>query len=173
MKELQLDERNLYGMYPTWHTPFWQKPWFFWTISIALACMIVGCCWLIVCWWRRSKKNETPWQCALRVCKQLQKKTYVTQQDAKQAYCTMTDMLKRYLHERYQFDLLGKTDDEMVAYLKERNVNVELLQDVHAIVDGGLLVKFANQDALHDAIQSHISLCESIIMRTTPTAKND
>jgi hypothetical protein len=172
MTELQLDEKNLYGIYNTWHIPFWQTTWFF---VLACSCAVVIALLavvLIIRWWKRRLVKELPWQKALRLCKALHAQPCQTREDTKKIYCSLTDILKDYFAERYEYDTRGKTDTELLVYLKEKYFPQDVLEDVSAVVNGGFLIKFANQDALKEQSRAHITLCESIIQRTIPAAKS-
>jgi hypothetical protein len=171
MTELQLDERDLYGIYSTWHIPFWQTTWFFvlacsCAVLIALLALV-----LIIRWWVKRRVPELPWQKALRLCGALHAVPCQTREETKKVYGSLTDILKEYFAERYEYDTRGKTDTELLAYLKEKHFTQDVLEDVSAVVNGGYLIKFANQDALKEQSRAHIALCESIIQRTIPAAK--
>lgn len=172
MNQLQLDERNLYGIYHTWHVPFWQTDWFFYTVCMCGALIGLLFFVLLVRWFKKRKHVETPWAKAVRLCEQLKAAPCNTQIDAKNIYCALTDILKEYSAARYAYDVRGKTDAQLVSFLKNNDFDALLVDHIQTIVDGALLVKFAKQDALQENIQKHIALCEIIIKQTIPDTKN-
>ncbi len=163
---MQLDSNGLYDIYPVWHVPFWQTTWFYGAVIIIAALIFFGGLFFIVKkWFKKSAAVLPPWQRALQVLQQLQQKKYRSEHDGKQCYFKLTDTIKTYLQERFDFPMQGKSDQEALIFLESQNMPVvhDALQE---IVNGCLYVKFANQQALDEQIQRHIARAIEMINQT-------
>jgi len=58
--------------------------------------------------------------------------------------------------------------DEVVNYLKNNKVKLELLQDVESILGGAVTIKFANAQAAQEQIHSDFERSVLLIKRTIP-----
>lgn len=162
-------EIQLYDIYPMWHLPFW-KTWPFYIGVGVLISLIIGLLgWFV---WKklRNKKvaTEPVWISALRNLRALQNKKCVTKEEGKQVYFALTDILKRYIQERFGLPVHGKTDEELIRYLKEHNLLPELRDDIADIAQGCVYIKFANEQAMQDHIARHIALSISLVTKTIP-----
>ncbi len=169
-----MDEKGLYDIYSVWHVPFWQTRRFFWSCVTATTLVCTALLWILYRWYRAKQRTVlTPWQHALEQLTALHKETYATKQQAKECYFAMTSILKTYLHARYQYDVLGKTDEELVSYLqKQSNVMPELPDTIQEICAGCLLIKFANQEALAEQITTHLNQSIELVKQTIPQEKS-
>ena len=162
------DEKGLYGIYDVWHVPFWQTPLFYTILALISFFIVVTVLLLVVRWYyaRAQQKKIDPWDKALAVLDQLKEQEYATTERSKFAYFTITAVLKEYLNDRYRFDVQGKTDDELFTYLQKHNFKKELLVYLQDILDGGVMVKFANEQAIQDQVRRHITVACMFVTQT-------
>ena len=86
----------------------------------------------------------------------------------------MTAILKQYLNARYGLDTIGKTDDELILYLKEdKTLSEQILKDIEDICKGCVFIKFANQEAMQNQIEKHLELCIQVVTKTIPQEKTN
>ncbi|TET36637.1 DUF4381 family protein [Candidatus Dependentiae bacterium] len=166
----KINKLELYDIYSTWHVPFWQTTWFYLTI-IALTVLVVGSivAWLVIQYKERNKPTKTAWQIALGQLHTLQKNTYSSKAAGKQCYFSITSILKQYLHAQYQLRTIGKTDEELIRYLKQSTLLTQsVLKNLQDICSGCLYIKFANQEAVQKQISEHLAMSVQIVQDTKP-----
>ncbi len=123
----------------------------------------------------RRKKQVVPiWQCALEGLELLQKNNKITPIHGKEFYLTVTAILKNYLQERFNLNLRGKTDTEVVDYLeKSANIDQELLQTIHTIFNGSVMIKFANERVVQEQIELDFNRSIMIVKKTMQQEKKE
>ncbi len=164
-----LDERGLYDIYSVWHLPFWQTGWFFWGIVSVIVVSLTGAMYFLYRWYRNKNiKPITPWEKALQTIADLQKSSYETKEKGKQCYFILTGALKNYFESRYQFPISTKTDEEVSRYLEEQLIDNTMKKELQSILQGCLLTKFANEQAMEEQIKKHLDQATSIVRSTIP-----
>ncbi len=149
--------------YPPWYQPLWVK------VLLALGVgMVIGCLlyWFVV---RRRKVVKTAWEWALDSLKACNLDACETKNDYKLLYFAMTSTLKQYFFKRYVWDTLDKTDDELVAYLKEKKFDAGLTQELHKMLEGAQTIKFANEDVIKIQAETDLKRAQAIVIHTIPT----
>jgi len=166
----KINKLELYDIYSTWHLPFWQTTWFYATIiTIGLLLGSTLIAWLIIRYKERNKPIKMPWQIALEQLQALQKKRYTTKATSKQCYFTITSILKKYLHAQHQLQTIGKTDEELIQYLKKNTLFPQpTLKSLQEICSGCLYIKFADQEAVQKQINDHLEMSVQIVHNTKP-----
>jgi len=168
------EQTELYGNYGIWHRPFWQTTTFYMMIgAITFICFVLLCRLFIKkCRARRKKQVLPTWQRALEGLKLLQKNNKITPIHGKEFYLTVTAILKNYLQERFNLNLRGKTDAEVIAYLEKRaNIDQKLLQIIHAVFNGSVMIKFANERAIQEQIELDFKRSVMIVKETMQQEK--
>ncbi len=165
-----VDKNSLYGIYDVWHVPFWQTRFFYTILAIVGVFIFVIVLLLVVrrYYARACQRKVSPWDKALAALERLKREEYSTTERGKLVYFTITIVLKEYLHNRYRFDVQGKTDDELLTYLQEQNFEQNLLRYLQDILDGGVMVKFANVQAMQDEILRHLDVASLIVKKIIP-----
>ena len=67
--------------------------------------------------------------------------------------------------------MLGKTDDEVVYYLQEHHEDTSLIEEIKALLQGGIIIKFANAQAAQEQIEHDYVRAVGIVTRTIPKKK--
>jgi hypothetical protein len=168
------EKTGLYDNYGLWHVPFWQTDTFYMIVKMS-GCLVglVAIILLYKAYKNYQKRKKAPaWVIALQELNQLEKEHKVNVGHGKEFYGTVTTLLKRYLHQRFGYDLIGKTDDEVLHYLAKSHSDLLLVEDVKTIFMGSVVIKFANADAAQDQIDHDYRLAALIVNQTIPKEKN-
>lgn len=167
---MEMDERGLYGIYETWHVPFWKTSTFYWAAisSIGLVVLIAG--FFLIRWviWRRRAMPITPWDYALQKFTALELQPCTSKEDGKRFYTSLSYEMKQYVHKRYSYDVKWKTDEELISFLEKHEFPESLLADLHEIMMGSMLVKFANIEVIQEQTKRHVALSKAFVQKTIP-----
>lgn len=172
---MKIDEKTgLYGNYGLWHTPFWQTQTFCFISLFVLGILIFIFVILLYRSYilRRKNKKLSSWDQALYDLRRLSDEQKVNAEHGKEFYVATTTILKTYLHQRYGYQVLSKTDDEMVRYLQNTNFDNLLIGKIDQVLQGSTIIKFANQQAAQQQINSDYETVISIIKNTIPKEKS-
>lgn len=171
---MKLNEKTgLYENYGLWHVPFWQTEKFKIAGQICLLLLLVCIVGLFVKKYLayRKRKKLPLWDQALLELTQLKKEHKVDVAHGKEFYATVSAVLKNYFHRRFGYDIVGKTDQEVVEYLKNNHKDEAILQEINAVLQGGVIIKFANAQAAQGQIEHDYLRAVAIIQRTIPEKK--
>jgi hypothetical protein len=171
---MKLNEKTgLYENYGLWHVPIWQTEKFQLGIKIAAGLLL----FLIVAYVIRKyvqyrKRKKLPlWDQALLELNQLKQEHKVDVLYGKEFYVTVSALLKKYFYDRFGYDVVGKTDDEMIQYLQEHYPDTQSIEDIKALLQGSVIIKFANVQAAQEQIDHDYVRSIAIITRTIPEKK--
>ena len=164
------EKTGLYENYGLWHVPFWQTQRFKMAMQICLFLLMVCVVTLLIKKYRayRAQKKLSLWDQALCELSQLKKEHKVDVAHGKEFYLTISAVLKKYFYERFGYDLIGKTDDEAIEYLKEYHKDEVMIEEIKEILQGGLTIKFAQAQAAQENIEHDYLRAVGIIQRTIP-----
>lgn len=163
----QLDEQGLYGIYDTWHIPWWQtKPFYITVIIVGLTLLGLGTFLLIRFIRRKKVVPQSAWDYAIQELEWLS--TQAKPEQSKIVYFRASEILKDYLHKRYGFDTHGKTDKQLLIYLQKSEFPEHLLPLMETVFEGGVTIKFAKAQAAEEQMKQDLASCISIIKHTIP-----
>lgn len=171
---MKLNEKTgLYENYGLWHTPFWQTQKFQLMMEIGGCVVALIVIAILIKKYRAYKKRKklSSWDQALLDLRILKRDNKVSVEHGKEFYLAISALLKKYLHERFGYDVLGKTDAEVVRYLEERHPDAALVEEINALLQGGVIIKFANAQAAQGQIEHDYVRAVAIIQRTIPEKK--
>lgn len=163
-------EQKLHDIYDVWHTPFWQRPWFYWSMYVLMGMVFVIIVGIAIKIYRVRKKNVSiaPWDAALQALALLQQKKITTIEQGSDLYAKLTQILKKYLHQRYGFDIASKTDDEVIVYLEQNSFDPLLLCDIREIFEGSVYIKFAHEQVMQERIEKDLERSSAFVKATLP-----
>jgi hypothetical protein len=163
-------EQKLHDIYDVWHVPFWQRAWFFWSVcAVVIIVLIIIIAIAIKLYRSRTEKVAiAPWDTALQSLFLLQQEKVSTIEQGGNFYAKLTQILKKYLHQRYGFDIASKTDDEVVAYLEHTHFDQLLLSDMREIFEGSVYIKFAHVQVMQERIEKDLGRSIAFIKVTLP-----
>lgn len=171
---MKLNEKTgLYENYGLWHVPFWQTQKFQLIVEI-VACvvllLVVACVVRKYLQYRKRKKLPV-WDQALLELSHLKRDHKVDVVHGREFYLTVSALIKKYFHDRFGYDVMGKTDDEAVLYLQDNYLDVHGVEEIKALLQGGVIIKFANAQAAQEQIDHDYVRAVAIITRTIPEKK--
>lgn len=161
-----MDTQGLYDIYDAVYVPFWQRT--SWYVALIAAGSI--CCGALLVFalraYRARKKVVPAWQKALQGLDALGD---VQMHEGKDFYCTLTTLVKTYLHERYGYDVRGATDDELLLYVAEKPEMQRYLDDIRAICVGCVTIKFAHAQAGKEQMKQDLERARTLVLSTRAT----
>lgn len=162
--------KKLHDIYGFRHVPWWQTTTFY-LVAFVIAFLIVSSS--IYFFYKKLKLKRfkrTPWELALIELDRLKNLSNCADQGRK-FYFDLTQILKIYIHDRYGYDVMGKTDGELIIYLESVNFPYELLEALRKIFQGSATIKFANAQAACEQMEYDWALALMIIKKTIPSKK--
>ena len=167
------EKTGLYENYGLWHVPFWQTHTFQLVIEIsALLIVLIITVLLVRKYLRHRKRKKLPvWDQALLELSHLKRDQKVHAAHGKEFYGTVSAVLKKYFHDRFGYDVTGKTDAEMVKYLERNYLDVHGVEEIKTLLQGSVIIKFANAQAAQEQIDHDYLRAVAIITRTIPEKK--
>ena len=121
---------KFYEIFDYYYKPFTQTIYFKLAIAGGIL-LLIGIVALII-WFKKFKKPQ-PWEWAEEELNKIDMNSYKTKKEFKDFYFTITGIIKHYLEKRHSWDTQGKTDEELVTYLKARNFAVGPLASLEKI----------------------------------------
>jgi hypothetical protein len=158
---------HFYDIYGYVHTPFWKTKIFITSMLVISTILIALLSYVLYKQYKKrqaEKKPELqPWQKAIEMLKKLTPEKYETKEKFKKFYFQISHIFKSFLQEQFGWDVLEKTDDELINFLREKNFDENLVKNLKSILEGSLLIKFANEQALKEQARKDLDLLISII----------
>ncbi len=164
MNNTQQQPQGLYDIYDLLFTPFWRTTPFL----VTVAC-ITGLCLSYGAWryWKKMRSRpRTPWEEAQMRLDELRAK--VTTTDANILYASITDTLKKYLERRYSYQLLEKTEEEIVVFLSTSAMPDQIKNAAQEIFSRAVAYKFGNAQESVGQMVVDVQNAKRIILQTMP-----
>ncbi len=160
----QIDFYESYGYY---HQPFWQN-FYFKLFILSFLFLILGLfVFFIFKHFNKKKKKELPaWDWAFLELDKLNLKKCKTKNDFKKFYFDLTKIIKIYFYKRYAWQVLDKTDEELILFLRKVEFDSNLLQDLQTVFNDALFIKFAGQDVLKPQAEKDLKLIKNNVNLT-------
>lgn len=171
---MKLNEKTgLYENYGLWHVPIWQTEKFQLAVKIiAIFILLVVVAYVVRKYVQYRKRKKLPlWDQALADLNRLKQEHKVDAVYGKEFYVTISALLKKYFYDRFGYDVIGKTDDEMIQYLQKHYPDVQSIEDIKVLLQGSVIIKFANVQAAQEQIDYDYVRAIAIITRTIPEKK--
>ncbi|MEZ4288694.1 MAG: hypothetical protein R3A47_11275 [Polyangiales bacterium] len=150
-------------------------------VAGALIAMLLGAIAyrLISKWYRRRPKPVAPpppaappWELALRTLQSLkqQRRSQLENGSIDLWVDEVSDAFRKYLGDRFGFDGLERTTDEIVDCLKQKHATSELANETKRFLSECDLVKFANAPIADEASSNLIDEAIHVVERTRGSA---
>ncbi len=153
-------------IYDFYEIPYWQTLWFKIVVIVGIIAIIALISYFIM---TRKKRVIPSWEIALQQLNKINIERCVNKRDFKAIYFEITSIFKRYLHDRYELNIIDKTDDELIKYLTKNNFDSILLESIKKLILSSNLVKYADEVALKTQVEEDLKLAISLINKTIPT----
>lgn len=133
--------------------------WSEWEPTFWLSVLFVIMCVLTYYLWTRLKENKPviarvrlvkkipPHQRALKEIEGIREKKMSMQEDQKAYYTMLTDVLRKYIRERFGFNALEMTSSEIIARLQQDG-DKKMIDELKGLFTTADLVKFAKYSTL-------------------------
>ncbi len=153
-------------IYDFYEIPFWQTTWF----SILTIVGAISLILLIVYFFMTRKKRVLPsWEIAIQQLHKINIERCINKHDFKKIYFEISTILKHYLQERFGWNIIDKTDDELMKYLQKNQFNTTLLESLKKLFLSSSFVKYADEVALKTQVEEDLKMAFKLIDQTIPT----
>jgi hypothetical protein len=127
-------------------------------------------------WMKRPKvvvlpPPPLPWIAAWRDLQQIRASNLLAEQQYDVFIDRVSEVTRRYLGDRYGFDGLESTSEEIRAMLKRVRPRIGTLAEISSFLEHTDLIKFAEVDPLEEDCSQAIESAESIVRATTPATQ--
>lgn len=140
-----MNQLNLDDVYGIWKTSFWQT-----LPGYAIILLIVILIFLVIGFLYKkiflSKKNILPENLAKNELNILLNKNFDNYDNKKNAYLKLSQILRKYIQDKYNINKLGMTDLEFLSEIENIKYNLDLKSVVDNIVCNAQMVKFAHAE---------------------------
>jgi len=159
---------GLYENYGVWHVPFWHTQWFIIAVKVAIGLFLCLVCLLLVRWYivLQRRKKLSPKEQLLADLEALKSENKVSVALGKEFYSSLSDIIKRYFFYCYGYDVLTKTDAELLHYLQQEQVDEAVVQEMKDILRGSEIIKFANAQAAQERILADYERVLGMVRKT-------
>lgn len=151
---LHLD--SIFGIKGEMEPPFvWED----WTLMLGLSLIVLVVALMLIYVVIRLKDNKpiirhirlkprvAPHKVAMQNIERIKKEKIWQSEDSKEYYTQLTDTLRKYINERYGFNAMEMTSDEIIQRLSEVN-DEQAISELRDLLQTADLVKFAKYNAL-------------------------
>lgn len=142
--------------------------------AIALVVGALGA-FLLSRWLKRPKPvpppppPRPPWEVAREALFDAQHSGLLAEGRHAELYDRVSDVIRRYLGDRYGYDGLESTTREALIQLKLQPIPLEVVLKIQEFLQDADLVKFARRAPTQEACGSAIAAAEAIVQQTTPS----
>lgn len=162
---METELRDIYGM---WYVPFWRTPMF--RMGLAALCIftVLLIVILLIRWWLRTRPRVVvpAWKRALSRLNQVEAPEQSDTKGIMHFYTQVIGILRGYLQERYQHDLSGKTDDELLQSVSTFALGKKTLHLLRLIITEGEEAKFFPISVAMARMREHLSHARCIVTMT-------
>jgi hypothetical protein len=145
-------------------------------VGVGAIALVVGAllAWLIGRWLKRPKPvpppppPRPPWEVALESLHDLRHAALTREGRYAEHFDRVSDVVRRYLGDRYGFDGLESTTREMLGELRATTPRIPVLSEIERFLRQADLVKFARLTPTEPECVNALSEAEQIIERTVP-----
>ena len=157
---MEQQKLELIDIYDIVYEPWWLSVAARVTMCVVIFMLCVAICYLI---YRKTRKPVVLlyWQKALRDIGVLEKADF---SDGQLFYLRLTEIMKRYLQERYAMHLVDKTDTELLEFLKTTQlISSHVYGTMKDLFEGVVFIKFAHHQAVQERMEDAIKRTKALI----------
>jgi hypothetical protein len=161
-----IGDNELYPIYGLVGKPFWQTKIFY---IILVSIFLLAFLFLTVFLIKKFKKvlpKQQYWQISLSELSELKSMLLQDKISHKNFYLILTDIIKKYLFNRFGYDLFGLTDQELVKFLESKEFDKNLLENVKSMFLSMEVIKFANESTVKGLMEKDLLRCTDLVNKT-------
>lgn len=159
----KVDENGLYPIYGLIKKPFWQTTIFNVIICVFLLLFLFIMAGFIIKKLKGRKKKILCHEYAIMELNKLGEMLENNSINGKFFYLRITEILKRYLNDRFGYDLLGLTDHEMIIFLEKNKFDEIFLENIRSMTKSEEIVKFACANVAKDLMERDLNFCKNLV----------
>jgi len=169
------DSTGLSGLKEIYFEPFKAGYYYRYIPHAIVILLLIGG---MIYWLRQGKSNQPvteeiiipllPHEWAFSALDQLAEKKLWQKGEVKEHYSELTSILREYLERRYAIHAKEQTSDEILAQLRQLQLNPTLLFDTEELISIADLIKFAKADPGMNIHAAAIERIRSFILETIP-----
>lgn len=172
---VQIDSTNaeLYGLVPPLEVPLEFGEYKHYIIWGVIALIIIALIVFVILYFVRNKKEKVAEELkvpahilALGELGELESQNYLAEDRVKDYYSTLSDILRRYLENRYQFLALESTTDEILKELKQFIYKTQNIKDIEEFLRDADLVKFAKASPEEYRHEQYFKFVKQFVLET-------
>ncbi|MFQ5647258.1 MAG: hypothetical protein ACE5GM_10030 [bacterium] len=167
---------KIFDIRPPKELPKDYRPWYYLVGAFLAIAALISVIYLLA---KRFKKPETvtapppppplpPEVEAGSALKKLKKQAKEELVDKKGFYSELSEVIRRYLGRRYDFESLEETTDELLYNLNRADLNLEIKTLIEELVFTSDLVKFARHRPRQEDLIKEVETAYEIVEKTTP-----
>ncbi|TNE55431.1 MAG: LPXTG cell wall anchor domain-containing protein [Bacteroidetes bacterium] len=153
--------------------PWWKRNWYYLLSALVL---LAGVFWFL----KRRKKKELKPEVKIMTLRErsllaidaLEKESLWSKGKLKEHYVELSFLLRSYLSEQYQINLLEKTSKETGLLLRQLNLSEDTCRTIQVILDYSDMAKFANSRPGEGEIYRNLQQVRQIVVETSPIELN-
>lgn len=137
---------------------------------------------IFVIWYTRRKRKlsgenipkiplKPPFDEAMEALVKLRKEKLWEQGESKDYHIALTDILRRYIHRRWNVDAFEMTSAEIMKALRGISLSKTSKKELREVLELADLVKFAKRSALPDENTRSMEMVENFVKATKPLEK--
>jgi hypothetical protein len=153
--------QQLHDIHDYLPTPAWKTPW---PYIIIFGLVLLS---LLAVWYVQRKRRVIPltlWQQAELEITSL----IINEHRSAEFYQQLTDIMKRYLQERFSVQIQDKTDFELLVILDQLQFQPQVTQEIRTLFGMVTEIKFGRMNVLPEAMAKDKQRALSIIHMTVP-----
>ena len=161
---------EIFDIYGVWYQPLWKT----WQFKMAIVVVLLVVLFLVGYYiWVLIKRNRKtlPWISSIKELNRVEKKMrsglYLGDNN-KNFYFDLVLCIKKYFVVRYRIEEKGSTDNEMIEILEKLSIPSTIYEETQMIFEGAVTIKFANQKAAQEQMESDLARAFSIIKSSIP-----
>jgi len=166
-----LNNKELFPIYGLWHKPFWQTKLFYFIVGSIILFIILVFVLLLIRRYLKKKCTKMVWEKALFDLSNLEKLIVKNKISSKNFYLLLTEIIKKYLYNRFGYDLFGCTDQEVILFLEDKNFDKDLLENIADMFESMQVVKFAAQSVVKELMERDLARSIDLVKKTIPKHK--
>ena len=166
-----LEKKELYPIYGLWHKPFWQTNIFYFIVGFVLLFILFLIIFFLIKKYIKRKYKKTAWQDSLCELDNLKKLVLKDKIRPKNFYLSLTEIIKKYLFNRFAYDLFGFTDKEVINFLENKKFNKYLLETITTMFESMQVIKFAAKSAAKELMEKDLERSVDLVNKTIPKNK--